>query len=78
MDDESTKFFHKYANCRKHIKSVWKIEKEDGSWVNFFYDIAVEGVNYFKYLFKTKNPSTIDEVIILANSIPIFINSGDN
>lgn len=45
MGDESTKFFHKYANCRKHIKSVWKIEKEDGSWVNFFYDIAVEGVN---------------------------------
>jgi hypothetical protein len=50
--DENTKLFHRYANCRKNIKSIWKIDKGDGTWATNFKDMAFEGVKHFSSLFK--------------------------
>jgi hypothetical protein len=78
VGDENTKFFHRYANCRKNINSVWKIDKGDGTWATNFKDMAFEGVNHFSSLFKEDTHATIEEVIRLSNSFPSFINEEDN
>jgi hypothetical protein len=56
---DETKFFHKYANCKKNINFVWKIDKGDGTWATNFKDIAFEGVNNFSSLFKEDKRATI-------------------
>jgi hypothetical protein len=38
--DENTKLFHRYANKRKNINSIWKIDKGNDNWETNFKDIA--------------------------------------
>ena len=42
--DDNTSFFHKFANHRKNINSIWKIEGDDGLSVEGFESIAMAGV----------------------------------
>jgi hypothetical protein len=58
--NENTKLFHRYANCRKNINSIWKIDKGDGTWATNFKDMDFEGVNNFSSLFKEDTHATID------------------
>jgi hypothetical protein len=76
--DENSKFFHRYANGRKNINFVWKIDKGNNRWETNFKDIADEGVNYFSNLFKEDSRATIVEVIRLSNYFPNFVNNEDN
>jgi len=34
--DENTKFFHRHANGRKKINTIWELKKEDGTPVKTF------------------------------------------
>ena len=49
--DENTPFFHKYADNRKFINSIWKIADDDGNMVEGYEDIAEAGVKHFETLF---------------------------
>jgi hypothetical protein len=40
--DENTKFFHRYANKRKNINSIWKIDKGNNNWETIFKDIVLK------------------------------------
>jgi hypothetical protein len=51
--------FFTYGNCRKHANSVWKIEKDDGTWETHFTNMEVEGVKYFQSRFKDDYQDTI-------------------
>ena len=42
--DDNTSFFHKFANHRKNINSIWKIEGDDGLSVEGFESIAMAEV----------------------------------
>jgi len=63
--NENTKFFHKYANYRKNINSIWKTDKRDGTWDTNFKNIAL-GAKHFSSLFKENTCATIAEVIRLS------------
>jgi hypothetical protein len=79
VGDENTKFFHRYANCRKNINSIWKIDKGDGTWATNFKDMAFEGVNHFSSLFKISNSKILwrlwINVIVHVVKILDFISS---
>ena len=49
--DDNTSFFHKFANHRKNINSIWKIEGDDGLSVEGFESIAMARVHHFENLF---------------------------
>jgi hypothetical protein len=49
--DDNTKNFHGYANYKKNINSIWKIEREDGTWEINFKETVEEGVDYFSSLY---------------------------
>jgi hypothetical protein len=76
--DENTKFFHRYANCRKNINLVWKIDKGDGRWETNFKDIAMKESITSQPFSKRTLRATIVEVIRLSNSFPSFVNHEDN
>ena len=42
--DDNTSFFHNFANHRKNINSIWKIEGDDGLSVEGFDSIAKASV----------------------------------
>ena len=49
--DDNTSFFHKYANHRKNINSIWKIADDYGNLVEGFESIVGAGVKHFETLF---------------------------
>ena len=50
--DDNTPFFHKYANHRKNINSIWKIVDDGGNLVEGFDSIVGVGVHHFETLFQ--------------------------
>ena len=50
--DDNTPLFHKYANHRKNINSIWKIVDDRGNLVEGFDSIAGVGVHHFETLFQ--------------------------
>ena len=49
--DDNTSFFHKFANFRITVNSIWKIVDDHGITVEGFGNIVVVGVNNFGTLF---------------------------
>ena len=45
-------FFHKYANHRNNVNSIWKIVDDGGNLVEGFDSIVGVGVNHFETLFQ--------------------------
>jgi hypothetical protein len=52
--ERNTKFFHSYANYRRHENTIWKIRKEYGSFATSQKDLEHEVVLYFKIFLKIK------------------------
>ena len=44
--DDNTPFFHKYANHRKHVNSIWKIVDDGGILVEGYESISEAGVTF--------------------------------
>ena len=44
-------FFHKFANERKNVNSIWKMKDDRGSMVEGFDVVAGAGVKHFETLF---------------------------
>ena len=76
--DENSKFFQNYAKGRKNTNTIWEMKKANGDIALSFEDLATEGVNYFKHLFKAPGEATIAEVIRVAQVFPWFIEEEDN
>ena len=49
--DDNTLFFHKFANQRKNVNSIWKMKDDRGSMVEGFDAVAGAGVKHFETLF---------------------------
>ena len=61
--DDNTPFFHKYANNRKIINSIWKITDGDGNMVEGFEAIAEVGVKHFESLFQEESNLHLRELL---------------
>ena len=61
--DDNTPFFHKYANNRKIINSIWKIVDGDGNMVEGFEAIAEVGVKHFESLFQEESNLHLRELL---------------
>jgi hypothetical protein len=61
--DESSKFFHQFANYRKYVDIIWKVTKNDGFYATSFEDIARTGVEYFWEIHKEESRvNSVEEV----------------
>jgi hypothetical protein len=58
--------FSTFANCRKKINFIWKIEKAEGTWASNFNEIATKEVNYFGSIYKVERRATIAEILRLS------------
>jgi len=67
--DENSKFFP---------NTIWEMKKDNDEIARSFEDLASEGVNYFKNLFKAPDEVSIAEVIRAAQIFPRFIEEEDN
>jgi hypothetical protein len=71
--DRNTKFFHAYANSRKHINTIWDITKEDGTTITNNSDLQKEAGDYFQKLFKAQGNLVItDQLAVLRNYPRMF------
>ena len=50
--DDNTPFFHKYANHRKNVNSIWNIRDDGGNLVEGFEAIVRARVQHFETLFQ--------------------------
>jgi len=53
--DDNTKLFHHFVNCSKNTNSIWKIDRQYGSWDENFTNIATGGITHFQTLLKEDN-----------------------
>ena len=65
---------HQYANHRKNILTIGKLQKPNGIDVNKFEGIAREIVNHFGNHFKVKERATKPEMVRISQFFPSFVN----
>jgi hypothetical protein len=71
--DRNTKFFHAYANSRKHINTIWEISKEDGTMISSNKGLQREVIVFFQNIFMAQpNLSISDQLAILRNYPRMF------
>ena len=72
--DDNTPFFHKFANQRKNVNSIWKISNDGGSMVEGFDAIVGAGVQHFETLFQAgKNLHLLELMKNVDNFQPLFL-----
>ena len=71
--DDNTPFFHKFANHRKFINSIWNIADDRGNIVKGFESIAGEGVQHFETLFKADDNLHLPKILEIADKYPFDI-----
>ena len=76
--DDNTPFFHKFANQRKNLNSIWKINDDGGNLVEGFDDIVVAAVNHFETLFQADTNLHLSKLLKISHNFPSSINAEDN
>ena len=76
--DENTPFFHKFANHRKFINSIWKIVDDGGNVVEGFESIAGAGVQHFDTLFQADENLHLSKILEIADKYPSDISEAEN
>ena len=76
--DENTSFFHKYANHRKNVNSIWKIVDDGGNLVEGFDSLAGAGVNHFETLFQEDKNIHLPDIMKVAENFPTSVIEGEN
>ena len=76
--DDNTSFFHKYANYRKNINSIWNIADDRGNMVEGFDSIVGDRVNHFETLFQEDKNLSLPDSMKIAKNFPSFVYVEDN
>lgn len=71
--DDKTKFFHRHANGRKAINTIWELKKEDGTTVNTFRGLASLATAHFKKIYKEPPHATMAEILRIAQNFSRFV-----
>lgn len=72
--DDNSKFFHKFANGRKAINTIWKLTNEQGIGLDTFSQLATLATSHFKQVYQAPPNATLAEVIRVAQLFPRFVN----
>uniref|UniRef100_A0A2N9I4S0 Reverse transcriptase zinc-binding domain-containing protein n=1 Tax=Fagus sylvatica TaxID=28930 RepID=A0A2N9I4S0_FAGSY len=67
--DKNTKFFHAYANQRRRTNEIIMLRDEQGEQITGDEGIEQVSTGYFRNLFTTSNPSSIDSVVNSVNQV---------
>ena len=71
-------FFHKYANHKKFINSIWKIADDRGNIVEGFETIAGAAIHHFESLFKEDDNLHLPKILDIAENFPSDISENEN
>lgn len=71
--DDNTKFYHKFANGRKAINTIWQLSNEQGHIVNTFPQLASLANYHFKQTYRAPPVENLAEIIQVAQLFPCFL-----
>eukprot|EP00253_Pinus_taeda_P030029 PITA_30029 len=71
--DNNTKFYHKFANERKVINTIWELKNEHGQVIQTFRELAALANSHFKDIYKAPPIVAQAEVMRIAHLFPIFV-----
>eukprot|EP00253_Pinus_taeda_P025252 PITA_25252 len=76
--DNNTKFFHKFANGRKAINTIWELKDERGLPVSSQQNLARLANAHFRGIYKAPGDINILEIMRIAELFPIFVDQDDS
>ena len=76
--DDNTPFFHKFANHRKFVNSIWKIVDDGGNIVEGFESIPGVRVHHFESLFQEDKNLHLPEIMKIADNYTSSISEEEN
>eukprot|EP00253_Pinus_taeda_P027834 PITA_27834 len=71
--DDNKKFYHKLANGRKSINTIWQLSNEQGHTVNTFSQLASLVTSHFKRTYRAPPYANLAEIIQVAQLFPRFV-----
>ena len=76
--DDNTPLFHKFANQRKNLNSIWKINDDGGKEVEGFKDIVGVAISHFETLFQADSNLNLTELLKISTNFPSSISDEEN
>lgn len=75
--DANTKFYHKFANGRKIINTIWELKNIQGQSVTSQPNLARLATEHFRGIYKAPMEANILEIMRVAELFPRFIDQDD-
>ena len=73
VEDNNTKFFHRFTMHRKNINTILEIKDDEGNIAKSFHDKAKEMKNQFQARFKAPTSCSISEILEVLTLFPCLI-----
>eukprot|EP00253_Pinus_taeda_P030204 PITA_30204 len=76
--DANTKFYHKFANGRKAINTIWELMDENGHPITSQRNLANFATGHFRGIYKARADVNILEIMRIIELFPSFVNQEDS
>jgi len=76
--NRNIKIFHKYANVRKNVNTIWKIKNRNGDAVFSTKEIQVEEAHFFENFYQAHREVNIDDILWGIQDYPHMFNEAHN
>jgi len=76
--DANTKFYHKFANGRKIINTIWELKNDQGQPVSQQHNLARLATEHFRGIYKAPEEVNILEIMRVAELFPRYIEQEDS
>lgn len=71
--DNNTKFYHKFANGRKAINTIWELQNAQGQMITEQQGLVSLANEHFKSIYKAPREANILEIMGVAEHFPRFV-----
>lgn len=71
--DDNTKFFHKFANGKKDVNTIWQLNNENGIPLSSFRQLSGVATSHFKQAYSAPPNITLGEIILVAQLFPRYV-----
>ena len=76
--DNNTKFYHKFANGRKAINTIWELVDAQDHIVTSQRQLAKLATDHFRCIYKAPREANILEIMRVAEKFPRFVSPDDH